>query len=237
MSNNYEDRLSEKHEKTINDLKDLQEVEKYMFKNLQNIDKSKDGAVAQQALIKKRVDELSAIRIGLFTQLKNMYVNNQQDTSESRNYLVDQTTTNEIINQELENAKRKLKNLKNNYNNKSRLVKMGEYEYDRYYSHKSILKILVYGLAAILLIILLMAFIPIFPAILGKIFIVIIVSTMVYMSFSKIFYNMFRSTIDYDKFEQTYIKPKNSSSNRNLSTSRFGGFLYNLFNLDNNCNV
>ena len=111
-------KLNTKHQNTIKDIQKLQEIEKYMFNNLQSLNKSSSGDLQKSAVIKSRLDELSTMRLGLFNQLKNMYQDGQSETSNSRNNLADQITMVKVIDNELTNAKTELQALEDERKNK-----------------------------------------------------------------------------------------------------------------------
>ena len=94
---NHAAMLQQKHDNTIKNIQELQELEKYMFQNLQNINKADSSAASEAALIQQRINELSAMRQNLFTQLKNMYTNVQGDAANSRGDLADQIAVVEIV--------------------------------------------------------------------------------------------------------------------------------------------
>ena len=100
--------LNTKHQNTIKDIQKLQEVEKYMFNNLQSLNKSSGTDLQQSEVIKSRLNELSTMRMGLFNQLKNMYQDGQSETANSRNNLADQITMVKVIENELQNARNEL---------------------------------------------------------------------------------------------------------------------------------
>ena len=56
--------LNTKHQNTIKDIQKLQEVEKYMFNNLQSLNKSSGTDLQQSEVIKSRLNELSTMRMG-----------------------------------------------------------------------------------------------------------------------------------------------------------------------------
>ena len=191
--------LSDKHENTIKNIKDLQELEKYMFQNLQSLNKSSSGSVQESDIIKKRIEELSAMRVALFNQLKTMYTDQQIQTASSRSNLADQLTMTSVIDNELTNAQNQLDALEKEYKNKKRLVEISEYEYDRYSSHKNILKIVVYGILGILAIVYLMSF-PWFPASVGMLSICIIIAIVLIVIANRMLSNFTRTNLYWNKF-------------------------------------
>lgn len=191
--------LGSKHDNTIKNIKDLQELEKYMFQNLQELNKSSAGSVNEANIIKKRIQELSSMRVALFNQLKTMYKDQQVQTASSRSNLADQMTMTKVIDNELINAENQLEALEKEYKNKKRLVELSEYEYDRYSSHKNILKIMVYGALGVLIIVYLMSF-PWFPASVGMLSISIIVAIVLIVTFRRMLTNFVRTKLNWNKF-------------------------------------
>ena len=192
-------KLNTKHQNTIKDIQKLQEIEKYMFNNLQSLNKSSSGDLQKSAVIKSRLDELSTMRLGLFNQLKNMYQDGQSETANSRNNLADQITMVKVIDNELTNAKTELQALEDERKNKKRLVELTDYEYDRYKSHKNILKIIAYGALASLLIIILMKQ-PWFPATVGVgLICLVIVATIVTIA-GRLLDNWGKTNYNYNKY-------------------------------------
>ena len=119
-----------------------------MFNNT-NLNKSSNGDTQKSEVIKTRLNELSTMRLGLFNQLKNMYLA-QAETANSRNNLADQITMVKVIENELTNAKSELTSEKKKEEIKKDLLNLTDYEYDRYKAHKNILKVIAYGALAVL---------------------------------------------------------------------------------------
>ena len=192
--------LGEKHQVTIKNLKDLQDVEKYMFNNLQSLNKSSPDSIQESQMIKTRLDELSNTRMALFKQLKTMYKDQQRQTSDSRGNYADQLTMYKVVDKELENVKKELKVLEQERLNKKRLVELGEYEYDRYRSHKNIMKVITYGALAVLLFVILMGQ-SWFPASIGVGAIVLIITVVIITIFGRLANNFSRTNLNWDKFD------------------------------------
>ena len=192
--------LGQKHQVTIKNLKDLQDVEKYMFNNLQSLNKASPDSLQESQMIKTRLDELSATRMALFKQLKTMYKDQQRQTSDSRGNLADQITMTKVVENELDNAKKELAALEQERLNKKRLVELGEYEYDRYRSHKNIMKVIAYGGLAVLLLVILMQQ-PWFPPAIGVGAIVLIISIVVITIWGRMMNNFSRTNLFWDKFD------------------------------------
>lgn len=197
--------LQQKHDNTVKNIQELQELEKYMFQNLQNINKADSSAASEAALIQQRINELSAMRQNLFTQLKNMYTNVQGDAANSRSDLADQIAVVEIVEKELSAAKSNLNQIIQERDNKLRMVEIGEYTTARYESHKNILKVVVYGVVVIILITMVMSF-DWFPKIVGTVSIITTIAITLALVFSELMDNYSRSNLVWSQFEQPYDK-------------------------------
>tara|TARA_B110000285_G_C15138107_1_gene628611 strand:- start:826 stop:1737 length:912 start_codon:yes stop_codon:yes gene_type:complete len=211
--------LGEKHQVTVKNLKDLQDVEKYMFNNLQSLNKSSPDSIQESEMIKKRLDELSTTRMALFKQLKTMYKDQQRQTSDSRGNLADQLTMTQVVSNELDNAKKELIALEQERLNKKRLVELGEYEYDRYRSHKNIMKVIVYGALAILLFVILMGQ-PWFPAYIGVISICLIIGLVLITIGGRMLNNFSRTNLFWNKFDWSGV-PGGGSLNKGGNKKAF----------------
>ena len=201
----HPDLLQQKHEMTVKNIQELQELEKYMFQNLQNINQADSSSANESAIIQKRIEELSAMRQNLFQQLKNMYTNVQQTAASNRGDLADQIAVVNIVEKELNAAKANLNELINEKNNKLRMVQIGEYNTDRYVSHKDMLKKIVYGCVVIILISLLMG-LSWFPKIVGVVGIILTIAITLGLIASNLYENWTRSNLVWAQFQQPYDK-------------------------------
>jgi len=192
--------LNNKHTTTVKNIQDLQELEKYMFNNLQSLNKSGSNSAQEAELIKKRINELSAMRLTLFRDLKTIYKDTQKQTHHNRGNLADQITMTKVVENELDNAKKQLNILKQDRLNKKRLAELGDYEYDRYSSHKNIVKVIAYGALGVLILAFLMSF-PWFPSMVGVAGICTIIGIVLITIFKATITNFARTDLWWNKFE------------------------------------
>lgn len=143
FNQNHETMLREKHVDLIKNIKELQEIEKYMFQNLQRIEGGGSNDSQEQQEIVQKINELSTMRIGLFNQLKGMYNNNQGELNSSRRQLANEISVVGVVENELNRLKNNISVLEDQKNNKIRMVEIGNYESDRYNAHIGIMKIVV----------------------------------------------------------------------------------------------
>ena len=121
--------------------------------------------------------------------------------------LTDQKTNYKLLDYQLTEAENELDVLKDNKLNKQRLTRLGEWEYDRYRSHRNILKVVVYGTLAILLILMAMTNIPFFPSSVGVFGIFLILCIIVYSVIGRVYTNIKRRNHYWKKFDYSrYMK-------------------------------
>lgn len=193
--------LESKQANTIQTIKTLAEHEKHMFNNLQKLNNKNDPNGNQKKIIEKKVNELSSMRMNLFKKLKSMYSDTQASTHSNRKDLADQLTVVSVMEEELNNIKNRLSQLKSEKSNKIRMVQLGDYEYDRYNAHKKIFKTIVYGAFILLILSYIMRF-PWFPTKIGILLVLLTLAWIVISTAGQIYDNARRDNIDYDKYDQ-----------------------------------
>jgi hypothetical protein len=133
------DNLQERNDQIINNIKSLQSTEMELYDSLENQSLNAD----QRKQIVDKINEISQMRINLYSNLKDSYSNYQQDVSSSRNIINDQMVSVDVIENELNNSKRRLNLLEAQKNNKIRLVEINTYYGKQYNAHKQIMQIVV----------------------------------------------------------------------------------------------
>lgn len=144
--------LEEKHNATLQNIKNLQDLEKYMFQNLEKVSNQDSTNIQEQQQIIAKINEVSGIRSNLFNQLKNVYASTQMELTNERKDLAEQIMVVRVVENELNQAKENLTALTNDRDNKLRLVEIGNYESSRYEAHIGIMKIVSIASVIVLLI-------------------------------------------------------------------------------------
>jgi hypothetical protein len=145
--NNLPD-MEENNSQILNDIQSLQTLEQELFSNLENHpDLSSDQ---QQQLITK-INNISNMRVNLYQTLGGVNDFFKSSLSNSTNTLVEQTKAIEIVEQELNNAKKRLELLEEEKNNKIRLVEINNYYGQKYAEHSDLMKNIIYILIPVLI--------------------------------------------------------------------------------------
>ena len=140
--------VQESNAQILNDIQSLQTIEKQLFNNLEeNTGLSTDQ---QQKLIQK-INDISKMRINLYQTLNGVNSFFQNALANSKGTLLEQTAAIDIVEQELNAAKRRLKLLEEEKNNKIRIVEINDYYGQKYEEHSSLMKIIIIMLIPILI--------------------------------------------------------------------------------------
>ena len=143
--------ISQNNEQILNDIQTLQEMEQKLLNNLEaNADKL---TPQQQEQIVEKMNQISNMRINLYQTLSG--VNNffQDALSSSIGTLQQQTVAIDIIENELNQSKRRLDVLENERQNKIRLVEINDYYGEKYSEHSQLMKIVIFTLVPIIILI------------------------------------------------------------------------------------
>ena len=133
------DNLQGRNDQIIAQIKTLQTTEMKLYDSLE----SRSLTTDQQKQIIERIDQLSQMRRDLYASLKDMYSYYQEDVSDSRNTMNQQMVSVDVIENELNDSKRRLNLLEAQKNNKIRLVEINTFYGKQYDAHKQIMQIVV----------------------------------------------------------------------------------------------
>jgi hypothetical protein len=148
MSNTDLPSVQESNAQILNDIQSLQTIEQQLFSNLEeNTGLSAD----QQQKIIQKINDISKMRINLYQTLNGVNSFFQNALVNSKGTLMEQSAAIDIVEQELNVAKRRLKLLEEEKNNKIRIVEINGYYGQKYEEHSSLMKIIVVMLIPILI--------------------------------------------------------------------------------------
>jgi len=191
---------AEKHQYYTTILSRITAIEGEIYKKItKGQGSTTEYTTSLQNLKKAREDTLKT--------LMTVYEDEQSGLISNARVLTDQKMNYELLKHQLTESEKELGILKDNKLNKQRLTKLGEWEYDRYRSHRNILKVVVYGTLAILLILMAMTNIPFFPSSVGVFAIFLILCIIVYSLIGRVFQNIKRRNHNWNKFDYSrYMK-------------------------------
>jgi len=140
--------FQENNEQILNDIQSLQQIEQNLFNSLEaNPNLSRE----EQAKMIEKMNQLSNMRINLYKTLSGVNNYFQSTLNSSIGSLKEQAVAIEIVENELNQAKKRLAILEEEKNNKIRLVEINTYFGDKYEHHSKLMKIIVYTLIPIII--------------------------------------------------------------------------------------
>jgi len=192
-----------KHENIVKNIQELQSYEQNMFKVLKKREAGGDIDNTTVNQIIARINELSDIRVRLFTELRNAYTAAQCDLNNDRQGLADQIAMVSLVEKELDNAKANINSLQTSRDNKLRMVEITNYEYERYSAHRNIFKTIAFAALGVLFSVFLInrGFTNI-----GNAGIVLSIAIAAYLTLRKIYDNWQRNPWYWNQYEWTADK-------------------------------
>ena len=136
-------KMNERSEQTLTDIQSLQEIEKELYANLEKNNGKNVLTPEEKTQIINKINEISQMRINLYATLKNGYSFYQKNVSSARNTLQEQSQAVNIVEQELNESKKKLQLLEDEKFNKLRLVEINTYYGKSYHANTAVMKIVV----------------------------------------------------------------------------------------------
>jgi len=211
------DNLQERNDKIIDNIKSLQTTEMKLYNSLE----SKSLNADQKQQIIERINQISQSRMDLYANLKDMYSYYQEDVSDSRNTMNNQMVSVDVIENELNDSKRRLNLLESQKNNKIRLVEINTFYGKQYNAHKEIMQIIVV-ICIPVLILTVLASKGIIPPKINTLLTGIIIIIGVYIIGAKIIDLSNRDNINFDEYNWYFNKddaPTNSAETTSNTSS------------------
>jgi hypothetical protein len=199
MENDTINKLQEKHDQVISNIKQLQDTEKFLFQDLETINNNSGSVEDQETLINK-INEISQIRLGLFKQLNNKYQDVNENLTNDERMLGNEMMMVNVVEKELNRARENLKKLREKKMNKIRMVEISEYETDRYNALSEVMKIISISGFIILFVVILHQQ-SLIPNILMSSLVVIIGLISLYMVFTKLYDMSLRNNMNYMQYD------------------------------------
>lgn len=140
--------VQENNETILNDIQSLQQTEQQLFSNLET---NQNISSAEKQKIIEKMNQLSSMRVNLYKLLNGVNDYFENAMNNSIDSLKEQTVAINIVENELNQAKKRLKILEEEKNNKVRLVEINNYYSDKYEEHSQLMKIVIFILMPIII--------------------------------------------------------------------------------------
>lgn len=135
--------LEEGKTQTLTDIAELQNLELDYFNQLNQGLTDNSLSQPEKDILTQRINEISQMRINLYKGLNQTYNFFNANVTMSRNTMDEQSAAIQIVENELNEAKRRLKIIQEEKDNKVRLVEISTYYGEKYSDHSDIMKIVI----------------------------------------------------------------------------------------------
>ena len=144
------DQVTIRQTEIFNSIQNIQTIEKDLYTLLSDLSVVEPGSTTQKNII-NQIDQLSKIRISMLKDLTSMYSELHVSITDSKINLHDQKSVTDIINNEVEVAKKKYKLLADEKNNKKRMTEINTYHGKKYNAHANVMKTLLVSCILVLI--------------------------------------------------------------------------------------
>ena len=133
------DNLQEKNQQVLNNISQLQTQEKQLYDSLDDVSLTTE----QKQQIINQINEISQMRLNMYASMKDMYSYYQKNVSASRSTLGQEVSAIDILENELNQSKKRINLIEDRKNDKLRLVEINTYFGKRYNAHANLMKTIV----------------------------------------------------------------------------------------------
>jgi hypothetical protein len=215
MGNTIEENSTE----LIGDIQNLQNIELDLFNTLEKGIANNTLTADDKTTIVDQINKVSEMRIKSFANLNTMNLNYQGGVSSASNVITHQISALNVVENELNGAKNRLKSIDEERNNKLRLVEINTYYGEKYANHTSIMKTVVYFCIPIILLTIL-ANMNIIPSSIYSVLIIIIAVWAIVAIGSKLMHSMSHDNMNYQEYTWRGQSPPSSPT---VDTGDSGG--------------
>lgn len=138
-TNNNNNNLKERNQQALNNIIQLQQQEKDLYNSLDDVSLTPD----QKEQIITKINEISQMRINIYSTLNDALTNYQNNITTSSDTLSQSIKAMDILETELNQSKARLNMLENQKTNKLRMIEINNYYGKRYNAHSLLMKTIV----------------------------------------------------------------------------------------------
>jgi hypothetical protein len=202
--------IEEGRAQTINNIAELQNIEKEYFSKLNNGIAQNSLSPQEKDNYVQKINEISQMRINLYKNLNGMYSFYHTNVSSTRNTIEEQSEAINIVENELNEAKLRMQKIEQEKDNKLRLVEINTYYGEQYSAHSTIMKIIIMICVPVLILTILLNK-GILPNALYTVLVIIIVVVGVIYLWKYVLSAANRDNMNYQEYDWNF-KPEDAPS-------------------------
>jgi len=224
------EKLSEINEQNLLNIKTLELQEQDLFSELNRMDTS----VERKRELIDRINELSQIRKNLYDNSRDLYSYYNTNVSTARSTLSQELSTIAILEDELNEAKRRFNAIQDQKNDKLRLVQINTYYGKRYNAQTDIMRTIVYTCIIIFIILLLRNKVGILPDMIFLVLVGLVLTIGIVRVVYKIIDISNRDNMNFDEYNWKFDK-KTAPLNINRDPSAKVPWTYGITCIGSQC--
>jgi hypothetical protein len=143
--------LKQSNAQAITDITHLQEIEKRLFDTLEQSLSQGTLTTPQKDSLVQQINQISQMRSNVYQTIGGVNMFYTQNLNTASDTLADQTQAIQIVEKELNAAKKRLREIQDYKLNKLRLVEINTYYGERYAAHTHIMKLIIFTFVPILI--------------------------------------------------------------------------------------
>jgi len=202
----------------VSDIQNLQNIELDLFDTLEKGIANNTLSADDKTKLIDQISQVSGMRVNLFTSLNNINTHYQSTVTNSGNVISQQIGALNVVENELNEAKLRLKAIEEDRNSKLRLVEINTYYGEKYADHTNIMKTVVYFCIPIILLTIL-ANMGILPRFIYNILLIILIVWAIINLGVKLIYAMSHDNMNY----QEYVWGQEPPTSPPIDTSNSSG--------------
>jgi len=215
--NNFNN-VQEQNDQILTDIQGLQAIEKELYAKLESASASGSLTADVSDKIIQQISEISQMRVNLYSTLQKNYSLYQNNVAGARDTIDEQTEAVNIVENELNKSKEKLKSMQDDKFNKLRYIEINTYYGKQYNDYTYIMQIIIYTCIPIIILSVLFkkGLIP------NNIYTILLILTLtigVYYLGVKIFETINVNNMNYDKYNWNFNSALAPSDNRDFKTT------------------
>ena len=221
--------VKEQNNQMLTDIQSLQTIEKDLYTNLETLSASGSLTTEISDKIIQQINEVSQMRVNLYQTLQNNYSLYKNNVSGIRDTIDEQTTAVNIVEKELNESKKRLKEMQDEKYNKLRYVEINTYYGKQYNSYTDIMKMIIY-ICIPIIILSILANKGLIPNSIYTILLVLILYFGIFYLGQQIISTGSKNNMNYDtynwNFNPALAPPDNNSFTTTLSTTGTNPFSF-----------
>jgi hypothetical protein len=210
--------LQEVNSKTLSDIQNLQNIERDLFNSLETQNLQKQLSSDELTRSVNKINDISQMRINLYKSLNNLNTFYNSELSNSAYTLNQQTTAIKIVENELNESKKRLAIIEREKNNKIRIVEINNYFGEKYAEQTGLLKSILFFAFLFMILSILLKY-NIIPTKLYFVLLIIIGIFAMFNLYNKIYSIMIRDNMNYQEYNWAFNPPAGSYNESSVPTT------------------